>query len=88
MKSRYHKCSQQQRSLWLRSYDSLHRWWSQKLRICDLFRRTGAAAFAPATQPCLIVKDLKKGDSRGPIGLWIGSGTDAHFANLKVTAQE
>lgn len=41
-----------------------------------------------ATQPCLIVKDLKKGDTRGPIGLWIGSGTDAHFANLKVTAQE
>ena len=41
-----------------------------------------------ATQPCLIVKDLKKGDSRGPIGLWIGQGTDAHFANLKVTAQD
>jgi hypothetical protein len=38
-----------------------------------------------ATQPCLLVKDLKKGDSRGPIGLWIGVGTDAHFANLTVT---
>ncbi len=37
-----------------------------------------------ATQPCLIVKDLKKGDSRGPIALWIGQGTDAYFANLKV----
>jgi hypothetical protein len=41
-----------------------------------------------AAQPCLIVKDLKKGDSRGPVALWIGSGTDAHFANLKITPAE
>jgi hypothetical protein len=41
-----------------------------------------------ATQPCLIVKDLKKGDSRGPVALWVGAGTDAHFANLRITAAE
>jgi hypothetical protein len=41
-----------------------------------------------AAQPCLIVKELKKGDSRGPVALWIGAGTDAHFANLKITAAE
>jgi hypothetical protein len=38
-----------------------------------------------AAQPCLIVKDLKLGDGGGGIGLWVGPGTEAHFANLKVT---
>ncbi|HXB75179.1 MAG TPA: hypothetical protein VNY05_43505 [Candidatus Acidoferrales bacterium] len=38
-----------------------------------------------AAQPCLIVKDLKLGDVGGGIGLWVGPGTEAHFADLKVT---
>jgi len=38
-----------------------------------------------AKQPALIVKDLKLGDISGAIALWIGPGTEAHFANLKVT---
>jgi hypothetical protein len=38
-----------------------------------------------ALQPCLIVNDLKHGESRGSIALWIGPGTDAHFADLKIT---
>jgi len=38
-----------------------------------------------AAQPCLIVKDLKLGEGAGAVGLWVGSGTEAHFANLKVT---
>ncbi|MVM31471.1 hypothetical protein GO755_15605 [Spirosoma sp. HMF4905] len=39
-----------------------------------------------STQPTLIVNDLKHGSSQeGAIGLWIGPGTDAHFANLVVT---
>ncbi len=38
-------------------------------------------------QPTLIVKDLKHGaDLRGKIGLWIGPGTEAHFANLMVSS--
>ncbi len=37
-----------------------------------------------AAQPCLIVKDLKLGEVSGGIALWIGPGTEAHFANLKV----
>ncbi len=42
-----------------------------------------------AEQPCLIVDDLKLGETRGAIGFWIGSGTVAHFANLTVApAQE
>jgi hypothetical protein len=38
-----------------------------------------------ASQPCLIVKDLKLGETEGAIALWTGPGTEAHFANLKVT---
>lgn len=39
-----------------------------------------------ASQPTLIVNDLKQGkDIRGSIGLWIGPGTLGHFADVKVT---
>jgi hypothetical protein len=38
-----------------------------------------------ADQPSLIVKDLKLGDSEGAVALWIGAGTEGHFANLRVT---
>lgn len=38
-----------------------------------------------AAQPCLIVKDLKLGDSAGAVALWVGPGTDAYFAGLKIT---
>jgi hypothetical protein len=36
-------------------------------------------------QPTLIVNDLKRGNSHGKIALWIGSDTDAYFANVTVT---
>lgn len=40
-------------------------------------------------QPALIVNDLKLGaNGQGSIGLWVGGGTDAHFANLKVTKMD
>ncbi len=35
-------------------------------------------------QPTLIVHDLKLGDTTGGIALWIGVGTDAYFANLRI----
>jgi len=38
-----------------------------------------------ASQPCLIVKDLKKGDVDGAVGLWIGQGTEAYFSNFKMS---
>jgi hypothetical protein len=38
-----------------------------------------------AEQPCLIVNDLKLGESGGGVGLWIGPGTDGYFANLKIS---
>jgi 3-keto-disaccharide hydrolase len=36
-------------------------------------------------QPSLLVNDLKQGQSRGAIALWIGPGTVAHFANVRVS---
>ena len=48
----------------------------------------GAAArlyVGDATQPALIVSDLKRGaDAHGTIGLFVGVGTDGHFRNLSV----
>jgi hypothetical protein len=38
-----------------------------------------------AAQPVLVVNDLKQGQSQGQIALWIGPGTVAHFANLRVS---
>jgi len=38
-----------------------------------------------AAQPCLIVNDLKLGESRGQIALWAYIATDGYFSNLKVT---
>jgi hypothetical protein len=35
-------------------------------------------------QPVLIVSDLKHGDNKGTVALWIGLGTEAHFANLSL----
>lgn len=36
-------------------------------------------------QPTLLVNDLKQGVSKGAIALWIGTGTVAHFANLRIS---
>jgi hypothetical protein len=38
-----------------------------------------------AEQPCLIVNDLKLGDSTGGIALVVGPGTEGYFSNLVVT---
>jgi hypothetical protein len=35
-------------------------------------------------QPCLIVNDLRLGETRGQVALWTGSDTEAYFSNLKV----
>jgi hypothetical protein len=39
-----------------------------------------------ASQPCLIVNDLKLGDSSGGVALWIGPGTEGYFTGLKITS--
>jgi hypothetical protein len=38
-----------------------------------------------STQPVLLVNDLRHGDSEGAIALWIGLGTEAYFANLRIS---
>jgi hypothetical protein len=38
-----------------------------------------------AEQPAIIVNDLKQSSVNGAIALWVGPGTIAHFADLKVT---
>ena len=37
-----------------------------------------------AEQPCLIVNDLKLGDSSGGVALWIGPGTEGYFRALEI----
>ena len=37
-----------------------------------------------ATEPCLIVNDLKLGDSSGSVALWIGPGTEGYFTGLEI----
>ena len=38
-----------------------------------------------AQQPCLIVNDMKLGDSEGGVALWVGPGTEGYFTDLKIT---
>ena len=40
-----------------------------------------------SSQPVLIVSDLKRGDSRGSVALWIGLGTEAYFTNLRLSEE-
>jgi hypothetical protein len=47
---------------------------------------TKARLFAHgAAQPCLIVKDMKFGDSEDAVALFVGPGREGYFANLKIT---
>jgi len=38
-----------------------------------------------AEQPCLVVNDMKLGDSEGAVALFVGPGTEGYFSNLKIT---
>jgi hypothetical protein len=40
-----------------------------------------------ATQPALIVNDLKMGERDGGVALWIGQGTEAYFSSLNVSSK-
>ena len=40
-----------------------------------------------ATQPCLIVNDLKQGESQGKIALWAHSTTEAYFSRISIQPQ-
>jgi len=51
------------------------------LRIVVSGRR-GELFVNGASQPCLIVTDLKLGDTHGSVALWAHSSTDAYFSRL------
>lgn len=36
-------------------------------------------------QPTMIVNDLKQGVTKGSVALWVGQGTVAHFANVRLS---
>lgn len=58
------------------------------IRLRIVVQGTRASLFVgDAGQPCLIVKDLKLGDTEGGIALWIGPGTEGYFRALQVSAQ-
>jgi hypothetical protein len=38
-----------------------------------------------AAQPCLVVNDMKLGDSEGAVALWVGPGTEGYFAALRIS---
>ncbi len=38
-----------------------------------------------ALNPCLVVHDLKLGDSEGSVGLWMGEDTEGYFRNLSIS---
>ena len=44
--------------------------------------RRGQLYVNGASQPCLIVNDLKLGDTHGGVALWAHSSTDAYFSRL------
>lgn len=57
-------------------------WTKVKIEVKD---ETAKFYVNGASQPTLIVNDLKQGkDHRGSVGLWIGPGSLGHFTDLKV----
>lgn len=38
-----------------------------------------------AAQRCLIVNDIRFGDSESAVALFVGPGTEGYFTNLKIT---
>lgn len=56
-------------------------WTKVKIEVAG----TGARLYVNgADQPTLIVQDLKQPPMKGPIALWIGLGTIAHFSDVRV----
>ena len=55
-----------------------------RMRI-DVAGTTARLYVHDAKQPALVVTDLKLGASEGGVALWIGSGTEGYFSNLRIT---
>jgi hypothetical protein len=57
-------------------------WTKIKIKVKDHY---AALYVNNASQPCLIVNDLKQNTIKGQLALWIGVGTEAYFRDLKIT---
>jgi hypothetical protein len=57
-------------------------WTKIKIEVTDVKARLYVN---DSTQPVLIVNSLKHEDSHGSVALWIGMGTEAYFANLRLS---
>jgi hypothetical protein len=57
-------------------------WTKLKIEVAGLTARLYVNG---AEQPALVVNDLKQPLAKGEIALWVGPGTIAHFAGLKIT---
>lgn len=62
---------------------ALGRWHRLRLEIDG----SNLTAFVDGTL-VLVIDDLRRADHRGAIGLWVGDGTRAHFANLTISSPE
>lgn len=58
-------------------------WFHVKLEISGL---TGKLFVNNTEKPALIINDLKRGRSKGPVGIW-GGVTGGHFANFSYTSK-
>ncbi len=59
-------------------------WTTMKITVKD---KDARLYINGSDQPCLIVPAMKGDIVAGPIALWIGSGTDGYFSNLKINSQ-
>ena len=58
-----------------------------KYRI-DVKGRTARLYVNGASQPCLIVNDLRLEPRTGGVALWVGPGTEGYFSNLTITPEK
>jgi len=62
----------------------LNEWIKMKIVV----QHAQARLYLNDPQPVLIVNDLKLGaDNSGAIGLWVDTGTDAFFRDIKVVSE-
>jgi electron transfer flavoprotein beta subunit len=62
-----------------------------RVNVCTSFEVDGTKArlyVNGAAQPCLVVNDLKLGESRGKIALWARISSEACFSNLRVDTRK
>ena len=62
---------------------ALGRWHHLRLEIDG----SNLTAFVDGA-PVLAIDDLRRADHRGAVGLWVGDGTRAHFANLTISGPD